>query len=107
MAVWQTTLLSVWLNALCLSPLIGPSTVAIQSDAGMVPGPFDCYLAFRGMRTLHVRMPHHMRGAVHVAKFLEGHPHVESVLYPGLESHPQVSTYLLLRQYASVLLDKK
>ncbi|XP_043236722.1 cystathionine gamma-lyase-like [Amphibalanus amphitrite] len=61
----------------------------IQIDSGMVPGPFDCYLAFRGMRTLHVRMPHHMRGALHVAKFLEDHPHVERVLYPGLESHPQ------------------
>ncbi|XP_037075051.1 cystathionine gamma-lyase-like [Pollicipes pollicipes] len=61
----------------------------IQVDIGLVPSPFDCYLAFRGIRTLHLRMPRHMSGALRVAHFLESHPHVERVLYPGLESHPQ------------------
>lgn len=63
---------------------------APPSDAGLVPSPFDCYLAFRGLRTLHVRMPRHMRNALTVATFLEQHPCVEKVLYPGLPSHPQV-----------------
>ncbi|XP_037076137.1 cystathionine gamma-lyase-like [Pollicipes pollicipes] len=61
----------------------------MTSDIGLVPSPFDCYLAFRGIRTLHLRMPRHMSGALRVAHFLESHPHVERVLYP-LESHPQI-----------------
>jgi len=68
----------------------------IQIDLGLVPSPFDCYLAFRGIRTLHLRMPRHMHSALQVAHFLEAHAHVEKVLYPGLESHPQHA--LLKRQ---------
>ena len=56
---------------------------------GAVPSPFDCYLMLRSLRTLHVRMPLHMKNALRVAKFLQAHPKVEKVLHPGLPSHPQ------------------
>jgi cystathionine gamma-lyase len=60
-----------------------------QNDFGGVPSPFDCWLTLRGIRTLHVRMEAHCRNAMAVAQFLEGHPKVEWVRYPGLPSHPQ------------------
>jgi cystathionine gamma-synthase len=60
----------------------------LQNAAGAVPGPMDCYLALRGLRTLAVRMRAHCRGALDVAMFLERHPSVVTVHYPGLESHP-------------------
>lgn len=60
-----------------------------QNAVGAVPGPFDCWLALRGVRTLAVRMEAHQRNAEIVARFLESHPAVERVLFPGLESHPQ------------------
>ncbi len=56
---------------------------------GYVPDPFVAWLILRGLRTLHIRMPVHFENALYVAKFLEGHPEVESVLYPFLPSHPQ------------------
>ena len=55
----------------------------------MVPSAFDCYLANRGMKTLHVRMREHQKNATAIAQFLESSPYVEKVLYPGLPSHPQ------------------
>jgi len=61
----------------------------LQNSLGTVPGPFDCYLCNRGMRTLHVRMKEHMANGLKVAKFLENHPCVEKVVHPGLPSHPQ------------------
>jgi cystathionine beta-lyase/cystathionine gamma-synthase len=60
-----------------------------QNDFGGVPSPFDCWLTLRGIRTLHVRMEAHCRNAMAVAQFLESHPRVEWVRYPGLPSHPQ------------------
>jgi len=60
-----------------------------QNDFGGVPSPFDCWLTLRGIRTLHVRMEAHCRNAMAVAQFLESHPKVEWVRYPGLPSHPQ------------------
>ncbi|MFM8944092.1 MAG: cystathionine gamma-synthase [Actinomycetota bacterium] len=60
----------------------------LQNAAGAVPGPMDCYLALRGVKTLAVRMEAHCRGARQVATFLEGHPKVTRVHYPGLASHP-------------------
>lgn len=54
-----------------------------------MPSPFDCYLANRGLKTLHVRMQTHERNAFAVARFLQSSPHVEEVIYPGLPSHPQ------------------
>jgi len=61
----------------------------VQNTYGAVPGPFDCYLALRGLKTLHVRMPEHQKNAQAIAEFLENHPAVERVIYPGLKSHPQ------------------
>jgi cystathionine gamma-lyase len=60
-----------------------------QNAAGGVPAPMDCFLVMRGIKTLPVRMKRHAENAMEVARFLEKHPKVEKVLYPGLESHPQ------------------
>ena len=60
----------------------------LQNAVGAVPGPMDCYLALRGVKTLALRMEAHCRGARAVAEFLEGHEKVERVYWPGLASHP-------------------
>jgi len=60
-----------------------------QNAAGAVPGPFDSWIVLRGLKTLAVRMRQHEKNALAVAEFLEGHPEVASVNYPGLPSHPQ------------------
>lgn len=60
-----------------------------QNAAGGVPGPFDCWLTLRGVKTLAVRMRQHEENAVGVAQFLGGHPLVAHVHYPGLPDHPQ------------------
>lgn len=60
----------------------------LQNGAGAVPGPFDAYLTMRGLKTLVLRMQRHSDNAAAVAEFLQGHPAIESVLYPGLPSHP-------------------
>lgn len=61
----------------------------LQNAVGAVPGPFDCFLVLRGLKTLAVRMQRHAENAQKVAEYLEAHPKVERVLYPGLHSHPQ------------------
>jgi cystathionine gamma-lyase len=61
----------------------------LQNSIGAIPAPFDCYMALRGVKTLPLRMREHCRNAHAVAQFLEKHPLVDKVLYPGLESHPQ------------------
>ncbi len=61
----------------------------ISMAVGAIQGPFDCYLALRGLKTLDVRMERQSANALRVAQYLEGHPQVEQVYYPGLESHPQ------------------
>lgn len=61
----------------------------LQNSIGPVPSPFDCYLANRGLKTLHLRMRQHQVNAMAVARFLEKNPRVEKVVYPGLESYPQ------------------
>ncbi len=61
----------------------------LQMAVGAVPGPMDCFLAMRGIKTLHVRMDRHAENAMALAHFLEKHPSIERVVYPGLESHPQ------------------
>jgi cystathionine gamma-synthase len=60
----------------------------LQNAAGAVPGPFDCFLVLRGVKTLAVRMDAHCRGARAVAEFLKGHPRVSRVHFPGLPDHP-------------------
>jgi cystathionine gamma-lyase len=61
----------------------------LQNAVGGVPGPLDAFLVLRGLKTLHVRMERHAQNALEVARFLEAHPQVEKVTYPGLASHPQ------------------
>lgn len=61
----------------------------LQNSIGAVPGPMDCWLTLRGVKTLGVRMRQHASNAQQIAAFLDNHPAVERVVYPGLESHPQ------------------
>lgn len=61
----------------------------LQNASGGVPGPQDCYLTLRGIKTLALRMTRHAANAQAVAELLRGHPKVDSVVYPGLPSHPQ------------------
>jgi cystathionine beta-lyase/cystathionine gamma-synthase len=61
----------------------------LQKSSGAVPGPMDCFLTLRGIKTLHVRMERHNANGLAVASFLEAHPRIDRVLYPGLESHEQ------------------
>ena len=60
----------------------------LQKSLGAIPGPFDCWLVLRGLKTLAVRMDRHCVNAKAVASFLAAHPRVERVLYPGLQEHP-------------------
>lgn len=60
-----------------------------QNSVGGVPGPMDCFLVLRGVKTLAIRMREHERNARAVAAFLDDHPEVERVFYPGLLDHPQ------------------
>lgn len=61
----------------------------LQNSAGAVAGPFDSFLAMRGLKTLHLRMRAHCENAQELAGWLEKHPGIERVIYPGLKSHPQ------------------
>jgi len=61
----------------------------LQNAVGGVQGPFDSFLALRGLKTLHLRMKAHCENAGELAAWLEKHPAIEKVLYPGLSSHPQ------------------
>lgn len=66
-----------------------PRLMHLQNSVGGTPGPLDCFLVLRGTKTLHVRMERHCRNARAVAGFLEAHPRVARVHYPGLPQHPQ------------------
>lgn len=61
----------------------------LQNASGGIPSPFDCYLANRGLKTLHIRMREHQKSAMAVAKFLESSPYVKRVIYPGFPTHPE------------------
>jgi cystathionine gamma-synthase len=68
----------------------------VQNAVGAVPGPFDCFLVHRGLRTLHLRMEAHARSAAAVAEFLRTAPHVSDVRWPGFSGmisfrHPDAS----------------
>jgi cystathionine gamma-synthase len=69
-------------------PTIAERLTFLQKSLGAVPGPFDCWLVLRGLKTLAVRMRQHCENAQKVARFLDEHPAVERVLYPGLAAHP-------------------
>ena len=70
------------------SPLRQPLAY-LQNAIGSVAGPFDSFLALRGLKTLHLRMERHCTNALAIAQWLEAHPKIEKVIYPGLASHPQ------------------
>jgi cystathionine gamma-lyase len=61
----------------------------LQNAVGGVPSPFDAFLTLRGIKTLALRMERHCGNAMHIAAWLEKHPKIERVIYPGLASHPQ------------------
>ena len=60
----------------------------IQKSCGAVPGPMDCFLVLRGIKTLHVRMQRHCENGKKVANFLRNHPAIAKVYWPGFEDHP-------------------
>lgn len=60
----------------------------LQNASGGVPGPQDCFLVLRGLKTLHLRMQRHAENGERIARWLVAHPKVERVYWPGLESHP-------------------
>jgi cystathionine beta-lyase/cystathionine gamma-synthase len=61
----------------------------LQNAVGAISGPFDSFLALRGLKTLALRMERHCTSAFEIAQWLEAHPKVRRVYYPGLPSHPQ------------------
>jgi cystathionine beta-lyase/cystathionine gamma-synthase len=69
-------------------PTIAERLYFLQKSLGAIPGPLDCWLVLRGIKTLAVRMRQHCANARAVAGFLDRHPRVEKVLYPGLPTHP-------------------
>jgi len=68
---------------------LGERMAFLQNSVGAVQGPFDSFLALRGLKTLPLRMKAHCDNALALAQWLETHPEVEKVIYPGLASHPQ------------------
>lgn len=71
------------------NPLMKEKIPFLQNSVGAVAGPFDSFLALRGLKTLAVRMQRHCENAQELAEWLSKHPQVEKVIYPGLTSHPQ------------------
>lgn len=71
------------------TPELAESMGFLQNSVGAVAGPFDAFLAMRGLKTLHLRMKAHCASALELARWLEKHPAIERVIYPGLKSHPQ------------------
>jgi cystathionine gamma-lyase len=70
-------------------PELAEQMTFLQNAVGGVQGPFDSFLALRGIKTLHLRMERTCSNALQIAHWLEAHPNVEKVIYPGLQSHPQ------------------
>ena len=71
------------------NPELRDKLAFLQNSVGAIAGPFDSFLALRGLKTLALRMERHCHNAAHIAAWLEAHPAVEAVYYPGLDSHPQ------------------
>ena len=69
-------------------PTVAERLYFLQKSLGAVPGPLDCWLVLRGAKTLAVRMRQHCANALAIAGYLDRHPRVEKVLYPGLPHHP-------------------
>ncbi|MFL5165375.1 MAG: trans-sulfuration enzyme family protein, partial [Microvirga sp.] len=68
---------------------LGEKLAFLQNAVGAISGPFDSFLALRGLKTLALRMERHCASAFKIAQFLEAHARVQAVIYPGLASHPQ------------------
>jgi cystathionine beta-lyase/cystathionine gamma-synthase len=79
----------VVLGLLCGREDVWDRIPGVLSAWGLNAGPFDCWLAYRGLATLHLRMERACASAMHVAEYLAARPEVEQVFYPGLASHPQ------------------
>jgi len=77
--------------AVVSDPGLGERLAYLQNAIGAIAGPFDSFLALRGVKTLHLRMKAHCENAQALAEWLERHPAVNRVIYPGLPSHPQHS----------------
>ena len=76
----------------------------VQNATGAVPSPLDCFLLLRGIKTLELRVCRHAKNALTIAHWLETHPEVKSVIYPGLPSHPQHAlAQRQLRGFGSVI----
>jgi cystathionine beta-lyase/cystathionine gamma-synthase len=69
-------------------PTVAERLYFLQKSLGAVPGPFDCWLVLRGLKTLAIRMRQHSENAKRIAEYLSTHQAVETVLYPGLPGHP-------------------
>jgi cystathionine gamma-lyase len=69
-------------------PTVAERLYFLQKSLGAVPGPFDCWLVLRGLKTLAIRMRQHTENAKEIAEYLSTHQAVETVLYPGLSAHP-------------------
>ncbi|HHG8532208.1 TPA: PLP-dependent aspartate aminotransferase family protein [Legionella pneumophila] len=73
------------------NPILSDKIAFLQNSCGAVAGPFDSFLVLRSLKTLSLRMQRHCENANHLANWLNGHPKIEKVIYPGLKSHPQYS----------------
>tara|TARA_B100000941_G_scaffold231599_1_gene174017 strand:- start:271 stop:1410 length:1140 start_codon:yes stop_codon:yes gene_type:complete len=71
----------------CNNDVIAEKLYFIQNSCGAVPGPMDSFLVLRGIKTLHVRMQRHCDNAKEIAEFLNKHPKIQTVYYPGLTTH--------------------
>lgn len=71
------------------NPALIEKLAFLQNSIGAIAGPFDSFLALRGVKTLALRMERHCQNALALAEWLEKHPKVSKVIYPGLKSHPQ------------------
>ena len=79
----------VVMGVLCTSnDILHEELAFLQNTCGATPGPQDCFLVLRGIKTLHVRMQRHCENGKSIAEFLKNHPKVEDVFWPGFESHP-------------------
>ena len=70
-------------------PELAEKMTFLQNAVGGIQGPFDSFLALRGVKTLHLRMERTCANAMAIAEHLQGHPGIDKVIYPGLQSHPQ------------------
>ena len=69
-------------------PKLGEKIKFIQNASGAIPGPQDCFLTLRGIKTLHIRLDRACKNAKRIAKYLQTHPKIDHVYYPGFKSHP-------------------